>query len=104
MTKLPTYGRPYLAQILSPRLVSSISSSLFGALELDVIKDVTGKFDFPGDFRNGALYFGWYTFDEVNKLSKHAIHLNNGIAAMMVILGIMVHEQLGGSLPIFGYM
>ena len=55
-----------------------------------------------GDFRNGALDFGWDTFDEETKLSKRAIELNNGRAAMMGILGLMVHEQLGGSVPIVG--
>jgi hypothetical protein len=60
--------------------------------------------DFPGDFRNGSLDFGWDTFDEETKLSKRAIELNNGRAAMMGILGLMVHEQLGGDLPIVGAM
>jgi len=73
-----------------------------GALELFVMKDVTGEGEFPGDFRNGALDFGWDTFDEETKLSKRAIELNNGRAAMMGILGLMVHEQLGGSVPIVG--
>jgi len=75
-----------------------------GLLELAVMKDVTGESEFPGDFRNGALDFGWDTFDEENKLSKRGIELNNGRAAMMGILGLMVHEQLGGSLPIVGDM
>eukprot|EP00568_Trieres_chinensis_P014914 CAMPEP_0183326976 /NCGR_PEP_ID=MMETSP0160_2-20130417/83523_1 /TAXON_ID=2839 ORGANISM="Odontella Sinensis, Strain Grunow 1884" /NCGR_SAMPLE_ID=MMETSP0160_2 /ASSEMBLY_ACC=CAM_ASM_000250 /LENGTH=276 /DNA_ID=CAMNT_0025495083 /DNA_START=25 /DNA_END=851 /DNA_ORIENTATION=+ len=66
-----------------------------GFLELAVMKDVTGESEFPGDFRNGALDFGWDTFDEETKLSKRAIELNNGRAAMMGILGLMVHEQLG---------
>ena len=73
-----------------------------GALELAVMKDVTGEGEFVGDFRNGALDFGWDTFDEETKLSKRAIELNNGRAAMMGILGLMVHEQLGGSVPIVG--
>uniref|UniRef100_A0A7S2E8A4 Fucoxanthin-chlorophyll a/c light-harvesting protein n=1 Tax=Trieres chinensis TaxID=1514140 RepID=A0A7S2E8A4_TRICV len=73
-----------------------------GLLELFVMKDVTGEGEFPGDFRNGALDFGWDTFDEETKLSKRAIELNNGRAAMMGILGLMVHEQLGGSVPIVG--
>ena len=30
-----------------------------GVLELAVMKDVTGEAEFPGDFRNGALDFGW---------------------------------------------
>jgi hypothetical protein len=75
-----------------------------GCLELFVMKDVTGEAEFPGDFRNGALDFGWDTFDEETKLSKRGIELNNGRAAMMGILGLMVHEQLGGSIPIVGEM
>jgi len=75
-----------------------------GFLELGVMKDVTGESEFPGDFRNGALDFGWDTFDEETKLSKRGIELNNGRAAMMGILGLMVHEKLGGSLPIVGDM
>jgi len=75
-----------------------------GALELFVMKDVTGESEFPGDFRNGALDFGWDTFDEETKLSKRGIELNNGRAAMMGILGLMVHEKLGGTLPIVGDM
>ena len=73
-----------------------------GALELAVMKDVTGEGEFVGDFCNGALDFGWDTFDEETKLSKRGIELNNGRAAMMGILGLMVHEQLGGSVPIVG--
>jgi len=75
-----------------------------GALELAVMKDVTGEAEFPGDFRNGALDFGWDTFDEETKLQKRAIELNNGRAAMMGILGLMMHEQLGGSIPLVGEM
>ncbi|KAL7526383.1 hypothetical protein ACHAXR_002771 [Thalassiosira sp. AJA248-18] len=75
-----------------------------GFLELFVMKDVTGENDFVGDFRNGALDFGWDNFDEDTKLSKRGIELNNGRAAMMGILGLMVHEQLGGSLPLVGDM
>merc|ERR1719223_1070582 len=73
-----------------------------GALELFVMKDVTGEGEFVGDFRNGALDFGWDTFDEETKLFKRGVELNNGRAAMMGILGLMVHEQLGGSVPIVG--
>jgi hypothetical protein len=75
-----------------------------GFLELFVMKDVTGEGEFVGDFRNGALDFGWDSFSEETKLQKRAIELNNGRAAMMGILGLMVHEQLGGELPIVGQM
>ena len=51
---------------------------LIGFLELFVMKDVTGENDFVGDFRNGALDFGWDKFDEDTKLKKRAIELNNG--------------------------
>jgi len=65
-----------------------------GFLELFVMKDITGG-EFPGDFRNGFIDFGWDTFDEETKLQKRAIELNNGRAAMMGILALIVHEKLG---------
>eukprot|EP00585_Thalassiosira_rotula_P012157 CAMPEP_0196141068 /NCGR_PEP_ID=MMETSP0910-20130528/8713_1 /TAXON_ID=49265 /ORGANISM="Thalassiosira rotula, Strain GSO102" /LENGTH=204 /DNA_ID=CAMNT_0041402095 /DNA_START=36 /DNA_END=650 /DNA_ORIENTATION=+ len=76
-----------------------------GFLEASVMIDVEGTGnEHIGDFRNGYIDFGWDTFDEETKLSKRAIELNNGRAAMMGILGLMVHEQLGGELPIVGPM
>jgi hypothetical protein len=47
------------------------------------------------------------TFDEETKLCKRAVKLNKGSAAMMGILGLMVHEKLGDKgmvveLPIIG--
>ena len=75
-----------------------------GFLELGVMKDITGEAEFPGDFRNGFIDFGWDSFDEETKLQKRAIELNNGRAAQFGILGLMVHEQLGGSIPIVGEM
>merc|ERR1719253_982325 len=32
--------------------------------------DITGPAEFPGDFRNGALDFGWDSFSEETKLQK----------------------------------
>ena len=69
-----------------------------GVLEACVMTDLTGEGEFPGDFRNGAIDFGWDTFDAETQLSKRAIELNNGRAAQMGILALMVHEQLGVSL------
>ena len=58
-----------------------------GILELAVMRDVVGG-EFPGDFRNGAIDFGWDTFSPEEKLSKRAIELNNGRAAQMGILAV----------------
>ena len=70
-----------------------------GFLELFVMKDIAGTGnEHVGDFRNGALDFGWDTFDEETKLQKRAIELNQGRAAQMGILALMVHEKLGVSL------
>ena len=65
-----------------------------GFLELFVMKDITGG-EFPGDFRNDALDFGWDSFDEETKMTKRAVELNQGRAAMMGLLGLMVHDKLG---------
>ena len=66
-----------------------------GLLELCVMKDQTGKAEFPGDYRNGGLDFGWWEFDDATKKRKRSIELNNGRAAQMGLLGLMVHEQMG---------
>ena len=81
-----------------------------GFLELFVMKDEANGAEpgeFPGDLRNGGIDFGWDNFDEEEQLSKRAIELNNGRAAMLGILGLMVHEQLNAigmvaDLPIIG--
>jgi hypothetical protein len=79
--------------------------SFIGLLEIAVMKDMAGfGNEFPGDLRNGTFKSGWNKFDEETKLKKRAIELNNGRAAMMGILGLMMHEQLGGVIPIVGQM
>ena len=71
--------------------------ALIGALEVFVMRDFVGG-EFPGDLRNNYFDLGWDTFDEATKLRKRTIELNQGRAAMMGILGLMVHEQLGVSI------
>ena len=51
-----------------------------------------------GDLRNNYFDLGWDTFDDATKARKRAIEINQGRAAMMGILGLMVHEQLGVSI------
>jgi len=58
-------------------------------------KDITGTQEFPGDFRNGYIDYGWDKKSDEWKLKKRAIELNNGRAAMMGILGLMVHDLMG---------
>lgn len=61
----------------------------------DIWPEVTGPSEFPGDFRNDFLDFGWDKKSDAWKTNKRAIELNNGRAAQMGIWGLMVHEQLG---------
>jgi hypothetical protein len=81
-----------------------------GFLEIAFMKDVPGTGnEFVGDLRNGWIDFGWDEFDEETKLSKRAIELNNGRAAQLGIVGLMVHEQIqklgyDADLPLIGHL
>merc|ERR1712032_632246 len=77
--------------------------ALIGWLEIAFMREVPGcGAEFPGDFRNGYIDFGWDTFTDEEKAFKRGVELNNGRAAMLGILGLMVHEEIGGSIPIVG--
>lgn len=76
-----------------------------GFLEVGVMKDIPemGN-EFVGDFRNGIAKASWDRFDDATKMKKRSIELNNGRAAMMGILALMVHEQLHTNMPIIGQL
>merc|ERR1719356_1728589 len=90
------YGFDVFSDISSAGIAQIVL--LIGALELSFMKDATGENEFPGDFRNGFIDYGWDTFDEETKLKKRAIELNQGRAAMAGMLGLMAHDQLGVSI------
>jgi len=64
-------------------------------LELVLVKDANYIAKHPGDYLNGFGKVRWDPKPEDYKRSQRAKELNNGRAAMMGILGLMVHEKLG---------
>ena len=50
--------------------------------------------EFKGDFRNGALDFGWDKLSDDAKRRKRSIELNNGRAAQMSIIGLWSTRSL----------
>jgi len=64
--------------------------AFIGFLEIFVMRD-RGAGEYPGDLRNGM--FTWKASEE-EQLQKRGIELNNGRAAMMGILAMMVHEEI----------
>ena len=62
------------------------------------------KAEFVGDYRNGALDFGWDKLSEDSKFNKRSIELNNGRVAMMGIWGLVTHEIMGESILPGGYL
>lgn len=68
-----------------------------GALQ---VKTDEWKGDFPGDFRKG-FDFGWDKQSDAWKAKKRNVELNNGRAAQMGILGLVVHEKMGNLSDLF---
>lgn len=68
-----------------------------GFLEIAGWKQNEGSF--PGDFSGSSFPVGWISnYDEETKLQKRAIELNNGRAAQMGMLALMVHDAMGVSI------
>ena len=93
-TKFSDLGYGWDASFAVPVAGALQVLAFVGFLELAVMKDITGG-EFVGDFRNDAFDLGWDTFDEETKLQKRAVELNQGRAAQMGMLALMVHDQLG---------
>ncbi len=93
-TSFASIGNGWAGSLQVPTAGALQILAFIGFLEIFVMKDVKGTGEFPGDFRNG-FDFGWDKYTEEEKLEKRAIELNNGRAAQMGILGLVVHEQLG---------
>jgi len=80
---------------------SAIPNDVVGQMGMSLIvmemanRDHTGNAEFPGDFRNNVLDFGWDEQTDEWKKKKRTIEIQNGRAAMMGILGLMVHESIG---------
>ena len=65
-----------------------------GFLELAGWKQAEGSF--PGDFSDSSFPVGWTgDYDEATKEDYRAKELNQGRAAQMGMLALMVHDQLG---------
>ena len=93
-TKFSDLGSGWDASFAVPVAGALQVLAFVGFLELAVMKDITGG-EFVGDFRNDAFDLGWDSFDEETKLTKRAVELNQGRAAQMGMLGLMVHDKLG---------
>ena len=89
---------PYSPIILSNR--DSCLSQFASSIELlrELMRKQAAPGAFPGDFRNGYIDFGWDKLSPEEQRKKRSIELNNGRAAQMGILALMVHEQLGVSI------
>eukprot|EP00581_Thalassiosira_minuscula_P019994 CAMPEP_0183714276 /NCGR_PEP_ID=MMETSP0737-20130205/8854_1 /TAXON_ID=385413 /ORGANISM="Thalassiosira miniscula, Strain CCMP1093" /LENGTH=204 /DNA_ID=CAMNT_0025943183 /DNA_START=20 /DNA_END=634 /DNA_ORIENTATION=+ len=97
-----------LAALFGPNAIPQLGLTqiiiFIGILETCVMTDWTESAEFPGDLRNGTFQGAWDNWSDKEKLQKRAVELNNGRAAMMGILGLMVHEQLGTDMPIIGQL
>jgi hypothetical protein len=93
MKAFPATDKIIIIQMVATALIAEI-----------INRDAFGLAEFPGDYRNGYLDFGWDKFDDKTKLRKRAVELNNGRAAMMGITGLVTHEAMGNSILPGGFL
>eukprot|EP00523_Entomoneis_sp_CCMP467_P006396 CAMPEP_0168735858 /NCGR_PEP_ID=MMETSP0724-20121128/9557_1 /TAXON_ID=265536 /ORGANISM="Amphiprora sp., Strain CCMP467" /LENGTH=198 /DNA_ID=CAMNT_0008783029 /DNA_START=56 /DNA_END=652 /DNA_ORIENTATION=+ len=94
---------PYMHTTADGKTVLMQMLAFFVVAEI-VNRDAFGLAEFPGDFRNGALDFGWDKLSDEAKTKKRTIELNQGRAAMMGITGLVTHEVIGSSILPGGYL
>jgi len=93
-TKFSDLGYGWAASEAVPVAGALQVFAFVGALELAVWKQDDASF--PGDFSASSIPVGWVgDYTEEEKLNKRAIELNQGRAAQMGMLALMVHDKLG---------
>jgi len=93
-TKFSDLGSGWDASFAVPVAGALQVLAFCGFLEIAGWKQNPGSF--PGDFSASSFPVGWTSdYSEEEKLQKRAAELNNGRAAQMGMLGLMVHDKLG---------
>ena len=99
-TKFSDLGYGWDASFAVPVAGALQVLAFVGLLEIAGWKQAEGSF--PGDFSDSAFPVGWVgDYDEETKLNKRAIELNQGRAAQMGMLALMVHDKLGNVADFF---
>jgi Chlorophyll A-B binding protein len=93
-TKFSDLGYGWDASFAVPVAGALQVLAFVGLLEVAGWKQAEGSF--PGDFSGSGFPVGWVgDYTEEEKLNKRAIELNQGRAAQMGMLALMVHDKLG---------
>ena len=95
--KIDIHGDGVVTAVTSGDLPFEVAGQFFATtLMMEMFnRDNAGTAEFPGDFRNGYIDFGWDKQSDEWKKKKRTIELNNGRAAQMGLIGLMFHDALG---------
>ena len=69
-----------------------------------MVSNWTKSVEFLGDLWNNTFKGVWSKWTDKQKVHKRAAELNNGLATMMGILGLVVHKQLRSNMPLVGQL